>query len=485
MQITFPGILLLPIGLLLFFMPTRYLYYSTVFFIPFSATSLINSQSGAPLMAAQYFGSLLIYRTLLEIIFVKRMKLMMMFNKNKSFYLMFLFLAVVMSTMIMPAIIDGHVLVSNMRLNDLEQVPLHLTMKNFKNPLPVIFGILLAYIVATRNTTYKQILGTIRICALSVTFVSFWGLLELFCFLSGIHFPYFIFNSSIHDSAQALGTTIEGGALLRITSVTLEPSLFAQILLGILPILIISKISKVAVFTRKIDVMVITIIVSALLVSTSTTSYLGLLFFITTFLVMGRLTGLFKIRKFILVGISLITVCYLIFNFVPGVNEYISEIILEKPNTGSTLERLYSIQTAWGYFLQYPLLGLGWATVTSHDLFVCLLANSGIIGLISFLTLILYVLSKSVRSIHLSYSQSRYNHRALIVFAFGLTTSFIVHLTVSIFTEFTYYLAQFYFLLGMVIGATIGLTKILTMPVAGDVINNNQEIKQSNVIKSI
>lgn len=485
MQVTFPGFFLLPIGFLLCFFSPRFLYYLTIFFIPFSATSLVNSQSGAPLMATQYLGALLIYRTILEVALAQKVPVAAKFKDDKSFFFMALFSGVVIVTMIMPLIIDGHFLVSNMKLNKLEEIPLRLTSQNWKNPLPVIFGMLLAYIVATKSSTLKTLLTTLRVYILSVAFVSLWGLLELFCFFTGIQFPYFIFNSSVHDSAQLLGTTIADGSLLRITSVTLEPSLLSQNLLLCVPILVSALMNKTSIFTKYVDTVLLFVIVSTLLVSTSTASYLGLLLVFVTFLIIGRLTGHFKVKKVILAGVVISVLGFLAFNFIPVVNSYISEIIFEKQDTGSTLERLLSITTAWEYFQEYPVLGLGWATVTSHDLFVCLLANSGITGLVSFLALVFCVLTHSISLMRTHHSHFRSQDRVYVALAVGLTVSFIAHLGISIFTEFTYYLSHFYLFLGMIIGANIGLRGRLKDAMSGGILKQNKRIYNESGVKAI
>ena len=47
-----------------------------------------------------------------------------------------------------------------------------------------------------------------------------------------------------------------------------------------------------------------------------------------------------------------------------------------------------------GYFLEYPLLGLGWGVFPTYDLVINLLVNFGILGTIAFLTYIGYLLFK-------------------------------------------------------------------------------------------
>jgi hypothetical protein len=463
MQVTFPGFFLLPLGFILFLASPRYLYYFTIFFIPFSATSVLNSESGAALLAAQYLGSLLILRKCLEIILAGKIPLLARFSEDKSFFLMLLFATIVVSTMVMPAIIDGRVLVNTMRLPNLEEVPLYLTSKNFKNPLPVIFGMALAYVIATRNSTPERVVTTLRVYMCSAVFVSFWGIMQSLLFSLDIPFPYFIFNSTVHESVIEIGTTIDLGEanILRVASVTLEPSLFAQFLLTAVPVYILASVGNVVIFSKVLDRAMIVVIMSGLLIATSASAYLGLLIVAVAVLAVGHLTGLLRIRNYVVAATSISVLGYLIYQLVPAVSSYLSEIIFEKPNTGSAFERLFSIATAWGYFLDYPMLGLGWGTVTSHDLLVCLLANSGIIGLASFLALIVYVTFRSVHFANSLRATLRTSDKTLTVFSCGLNTSLIAHLGISLFTEFTYYLPHLYFLLGMVVATNICAQKRL------------------------
>jgi hypothetical protein len=440
------------------------LYYFTIFFIPFSATSLLNSASGAPLLATQYLGALLILRKSLEVVLARRISVPAKFADDRSFSLILLFTAVVLATMVMPAIIDGRMLISTMKLPDLEEAPLRLSSENVKNPLPVMFGMLLAYVITTRNSTPQRILVTLRAYLGSLTFVSLWGMLEILFFSHGIQFPYFVFNSSVHNSVIGIGTTtnIGEGDFLRVASVTLEPSLFSQVLLSGVPIYLLAWAGNVAIYTKTVDRAMLACIIVGLLIATSASAYLGLLVIGGVFLGVGHFTGLIRVRNYVLGAVVLLSLGYLAYELIPAINDYIAGVILDKQNTGSAFERVYSVAAAWGYFLDYPVLGVGWATVTSHDLFVCLLANSGIVGLASFMALVVYVASRSMKLVKSLRSEIGAPAMPLIVLSCGVTISFIAHLGISSITEFTYYLPHFYFLLGMVIATNICMNKHLS-----------------------
>src|SRR5450759_2435303 len=123
MEITLPGIILIPIGLFLLFVLPKYLYYFTIFFIPFSATSLLNSASGAPLIAVHYFGTLLIVKELFFTAGMPKSHEDKSPATRRSMIYMCLFAIVAIVSMVMPYIIDGKFYIYNHKFPDLEEVP--------------------------------------------------------------------------------------------------------------------------------------------------------------------------------------------------------------------------------------------------------------------------------------------------------------------------------------------------------------------------
>jgi len=75
-------------------------------------------------------------------------------------------------------------------------------------------------------------------------------------------------------------------------------------------------------------------------------------------------------------------------------------MIVEKGESYSALERVNSVLLARDYFVQYPILGLGWGSVTSHDLVFKLLSNTGIGGLVAFSLFLTTSLVRLWRSAH-------------------------------------------------------------------------------------
>jgi hypothetical protein len=70
---------------------------------------------------------------------------------------------------------------------------------------------------------------------------------------------------------------------------------------------------------------------------------------------------------------------------IPIVSDIVNTALLHKYSDSSGLERSLTIILAFGYFQQFPILGIGWGSATSHDLIVKLLSNVGILGAFTFL----------------------------------------------------------------------------------------------------
>jgi len=83
----------------------------------------------------------------------------------------------------------------------------------------------------------------------------------------------------------------------------------------------------------------------------------------------------------LLLFVGLLFFAYTGFSSVQGLVE---SMIIGKGESYSALARLNSVLLARDYFLQYPILGLGWGSVTSSDLVFKLLSNTGLAGLFVF-----------------------------------------------------------------------------------------------------
>lgn len=453
MEITGTGAILILLGSILFFTSHRWIYILTVFFIPFTGTALINFPSGFWLQPFQFFGILWILGELARVFVAGKVRLPPF--RGLSLFFLFLFVGVVALSMIMPIIIDGKILIQSTQLLDYSSAPLEFTYRNLTAYLYILFGAIITTLMAARNSQREELLFTLRIYTLSGLFVSFWGWLQFFCYQFDLPYPYAVFNNATNVMARGfiqVVTELETVQTTRISSVSTEPSVFAQYLLTVVPIFIYSTVQKQPLWSRRIDRFALFMILSVLLLSTSSSAYIGLAFLgLATFLVLS-ISG--KLNWKIMAILATLPFCgFLVYFGFPVVREVVQFFVLSKLQEGSGLERLFAILYAWEYFKEYPVLGVGWGSVTSFDLIVNLLSNSGVLGLTSFFLVIIYCLGRLIRAVRMSHGpQPARGPVAPETLGVGLILSLTTLMAVQMVAGFLYGYGYFWFILGMVIG---------------------------------
>jgi len=454
MEITWIGILSLLIGAMLFAVAPKWLHTITVFAIPFTATSLFNTQSGVPLSPLQFFGALFIVRHMLT---SKIGRIRKLSYPDHSKLLLILFLGVVILSMIMPLIVDGRLLVSSNQLNDLYDEPLRLTVHNVKNPFSVIFGVILSICLIQKNNTTEKIRSTMKVYVMAGVFVSLWGYFQFLCnSVLNIGYPAFLFNNAVLESMQGYASQVEVGGDLysRISSVTHEASIFSKYMLTVLPIMVVSVWLRRPLFSIGRDKAALFILIGVLILTTSATAYFGVVcMLLVTAIILGRL-HLIGWRWVTYVGCAGILFA-LLYSTSPVFQDMADDALILKYESGSALDRTLSIVNSWEYFKQYPVLGVGWAVVTSHSLLTFLLVSTGIVGFAVFFVLISYVIHRSLQTLgKLNPNGGMPGGRALVLVA-GLVVGLITLVVMGILTGLEFYLGYFYFILSMLIALNI------------------------------
>ncbi len=190
------------------------------------------------------------------------------------------------------------------------------------------------------------------------------------------------------DGSGSLFQLINVGSLtlMRMKSLTGEPSMFA---FTVLPFWVYSihknkKILQIVLF-------------AALLLSTSTTAFIGIAIY---FMVRVRYYGI--LDKFTVFMGSLITVLLLM--YWKQVNFIYQSMIIEKLTlrSSSGMDRFDSLSTSLKFFLELPIInmffGVGFGTIRSTEMLSTLLVNTGIVGFILFSALFLYPVFKLRRN---------------------------------------------------------------------------------------
>ena len=113
----------------------------------------------------------------------------------------------------------------------------------------------------------------------------------------------------------------------------------------------------------------------------------------------------------------------------------------------------------------YPIYGVGWNNVTVNDLIVNLLVNSGLIGLSSFIILLLFSIRWPINDLNLLLKNNIIKNSDIIEIQnqlCGYMISFITLVILGIFTGIEFYLGYFYIVLSMVYASGNIISRINT-----------------------
>jgi hypothetical protein len=280
----------------------------------------------------------------------------------------------------------------------------------------------------------------------SGVFVAAWGFFQLACGFVNVTYPAALFNNSASPGAGGFATALPDIAFKRMSSVALEPSILSQVLLTVIPLTIPAVLGCGYLVSRRFDRGCFLLLTAALIATTSSSAYAGALVLIVAtaglsvrMKIKGR-RAMLKMTAWVGLGIP---ACFvLLYSVVPIFRTIMDFALFSKSTSYSALERLKTIQDAWGYFLQYPLLGVGWGSVTSHDLVFKLLANIGLLGLLSFTALVVSISSELFRKV-----RARRDEVALTQMVWLL--SFIMLLFMNAISEFSFVLGHMWLILGI------------------------------------
>lgn len=440
------GYILLPIGFIALLTSARWLYRLFVFWTLFSATSVLNVGSvdtGSALQVWMFFGALWLLRLGLDR--VSLLSFSIDARLKRMSYWIIAFLAVATFSLVMPAFINGRLQIASPYLGDNEQAPLFLTGHNFTQLLYLIFGGIIAICVAHLNLDDERREETERIILYSGLFIACWGILQFLCNVTGVSYPAFLLNNSGSASGRGFMETLTPG-VGRISSAAVEPSVLAQGLLTLLPLTLPAWRKRGYVFSRRRDRLLALFFVLVLILSTSSTAYIGLVILALMFVLYSVRTGSFSKTKavlvFALLGIAAGAVLTVAFISVPVVSQVANSVLLSKASSGSAIERTMTIVLAFGYFQKYPILGIGWGSATSHDLIVKLLSNVGIVGTVIFFCAIFSIVRSNWRKISSHNSPLELSREAWLM-------SLVAFVVTSILIEFPLPFGNFWLIIGM------------------------------------
>lgn len=440
------GYILLPVGLAGLLTSSRWLYRLFVFWTLFSATAVLNvggSDNGSAVQVWMFFGVLWILRLGLE-----RVSLLSFSIDNRlkrTSYWMIGFLGVATLSLVMPVLINGSLQIASPYFGDNTETPLFLSAHNITQLLYLILGGIIAICVAHTNLNNEAREETERIILYSGIFIACWGIFQFVCNVSGFPYPDFLLNNSGSASAKGFMERLDIG-VRRVSSATVEPSVLAQALLTLLPLTLPAWRKRGFVFSRQRDRLVALLFIFVLILSTSSTAYVGFAILGLIYVVYSVRTGsISKTKAFVVFGLTGLFATALVsvaFISVPVVSEVVNSVLLSKASSGSGIERAMTIAYAFGYFQRYPILGIGWGSATSHDVIVFLLSNVGIVGSLVFFCMIISIVRSNWQKISSGRSPLELSREVWLM-------SMVAFVLTSIPIGFPLPFGNFWFILGM------------------------------------
>lgn len=413
MDVTLVGWVVIVLAIYAFIKEEKYLLYLAVFFSTFTATSIINIEKSVTGISPFYFlAGLWIIKVIISY-YRDKISLKLLFEENKDNKLvrgLFIFLFVVVLGEIFRLI--ARETIKYMDLNNNSMTVIEFSSSNITQPIYLLFMVVFSIVLCIRLKDKAEMRKIINIFVISTIFALVWGLMQFCIYYLGIEYPASLFNNNI-ASRQLYFQMVYG--IKRVNSIALEPSTFAFNILQLLPLILTLWIANIKIVQNKVksELILISIIILTFMVgilTTSSTAYIGILLtvlaltvYILFFSIKGRefYKNKRKIIIFYLIGIvSLILILVLtikVFNIYWGTLwDAFKDMTINKKNLESGQERGNAIKMALHIFKQSPVLGAGWGSFRSLDLLTNLLANVGVVGLLSFFYIIYTAVVKTV-----------------------------------------------------------------------------------------
>lgn len=399
MTITPIGYFIIVVGFIAVILPSRTaILYLTIFFMPFTATAVINLQTPSFGLQPGYFlGILLMMRYTTEWLFRRgRQNLTHLQRMTLMPFIMFVLIAG-LSILLIP--FRDYVYV---RRPSGDFQLLHLSMENFTQFAYLAYVIILTVSIAACKLEPDEIRRAIRALIISSVFVSLWGWAQLYMYYAGIPYPDFIFNNSV-SFLQKYGQKIRLLGFKRMNSVAPEPSMFARFLLMPTFLCFYYVYNKAGSVMKPKSALWLAIFFAITLIFTSTSTALvglfGSLFIFVLYIVSKR--GRISVKTYTL-NESMRTVLIVLLGFVglplalfslatfafglssDQIVQFVEILLIDKADSESGGTRLDGALQGLSLFEANPFFGVGWGSNRTFDLLTNILSTTGMIGTITF-----------------------------------------------------------------------------------------------------
>lgn len=446
MEITIIGIIIILVSLIILFKDKETLIKLNIFFIPFSATAVINVGSGEAGSSVQpYMYFCILNFMVLVCSLLNNYKFKFYRNEVKLINLLLLFASFAFFSIFSPMLAVKNE-IGNQSGSYGEYGLIYFSSKNITQFVYLLLGIifsLLIYDNASKNE--NRYISYLKVFGYSLIFTMIWGFFELFCKKTGLLYPDFIFNNTAKIGGQGFSHQLDAeGKYDRITSVAVEASILVQNFLVFLPFLIHDYLYKrYSLFSKKVERFLIILFSVFIFLSTSSSGILSLfvLYFIIFVQFLNRQSA--KQRFALFLGITLISVLF-IGTVVYLFYDLLNATLFTKGDSYSAIERSAATLSAWKNFKNYPILGVGWGSVTSFDLFIKVFSNTGILGGIPFVILLFELVKKHMFNNKVNNNLDNFYNSAIFC-------SVLILIFNNGISGFTFMFGHFWFIIGLAI----------------------------------
>lgn len=405
MEITLIGWLTLILSIYGFIKNEKILLYSAVFFSTFTAASFINIEKTTTGIQPFYLvaGLWILKVTLQYIKSGKSIKnLINKIKENKLAKALIIFTIIIIIGEILMFIMNRSIIITD--FNTKKEIAISFSKSNITQPIYLLFMVFFAIVLTLKLKSNQEIINIIKIFSISTVFALLWGILQFCMYYLNIEYPAYLFNNNI--SALQLHFQMVYG-IKRVNSIALEPSTFSLNILTFMPLVMSLWLGDVNISNgiKKSNKLLVTSIILSLvcaILTTSSTAYVGVfltIVILTVYVLRFSIkeNNLYINRKkigiFYLIGlISLIIVLVLfvkVFNIYWGtIIDMFKDMTINKVNLESGHERGNAVKMSLEILKQAPILGAGWGSFRSLDTTTNLLANTGFIGLCSYIYII-------------------------------------------------------------------------------------------------
>ncbi len=403
-----------------------------IFFIPFNATVVFFT----PDKTAINLPFILFLFAFLSFLFRKGMSSKFFLPKRNSvIYIWLLVIAIVaVISQVMPFIISGEFTVLD-RYNSTvywaKEVPLYPSMQWVTQTIYFLIGLLVVFIISVTYQSLNDIKRALKILLSGIAFMVFWGWLGDLTYFLGIPYPNLFNQIGMNEFGIHVFKNFP-----RMVGTTMEASYFAQLLIPITPYFYwFHQQKKEIILSKKFNRNMYILSIITLPLAITTTGVFGF-FLVTGFWLKNNLRFYSKKSKYFLVTLYAVIIFISLF--------FAANYLINISGTYSGIERFKTVTLGAKYFVEYPVLGLGWGVFPTYDFLINLLVNFGIIGTIPFLILMYNVFIRLRNKI----KDKKNEYYPLFIAALE---SFVLIVIVSQLSGFTYHSQYFWLYIGLAI----------------------------------